>query len=200
MSEQPLQGNVVPPSHIRLAPGTADAGAVPPGDAPEQPAGTDVQDPERDAREVQAMAEGVTLADRVECMGGWYRIKDKVGLMPLMRFAHVSKKVDEDDLEALVCIYDMLRACIHPKDWDRFVADMTEKDAEAEELMPVVARTMEILSARPTRQPSASSDGRPATSPTSTRTSLPAPPPGREMPDWVNDTIPVADIASARSA
>ncbi|MFB4306989.1 hypothetical protein [Actinomadura sp. GTD37] len=193
--QQTLQGGVIlgkgqpadqpPPSHIRLAPDTPD---------------TPTPDPEGDAHEIQAMTAGITLVDRVECLGGHYRIKDKVGLMPLMRFAHVSKKVDEDEMEALVCIYDMLKACIHPVDWDRFVEDMTEKDADVEELMPVVARTIEMLAARPTQQSSDSSPGDSTTGPGSTRTSssvdLPA---GPRVPDWARETVPVA-AAGARRA
>lgn len=180
----PLPGDI-PPQHIRLAPNGPNGEFIP-GPPPAQPE----TDPEVEAREIQALSEGVTLVDRVEVLGGHYRIKDKVGLMPLMKFAHVSKKVDEEDLEALVCIFNMMKSCIHPTDWERFETDMTEKDADMEDLMPVVAQTMELLAARPTRQSSGSSDGRSTTGPTSTPTSssaeLAAP-----VPDWVKDTVPV---------
>lgn len=196
------QQEPLPPSYIRLAPDTGpDAG-------PEQP----VRDGEDQAREVQALAEGVTLADRVECMGKHYRIADKVGLMPLLKFAKTAQSgVDSEDLEGLVAIYDMLRDCIAEDEWPRFVEEMTEAKAEADELMPVVGQTLEILNARPTRRPSGSSDGQSATGPTSTGTSsspaTPAQaaiqaagtPAGQRVPDWAAETIPVSDL-KARQA
>lgn len=181
--EQPL-----PPSHIRLAPTTSQA---------EQPQ----RDGEDEAREMQAIAEGVTLADRVTCMGKSYRIADKVGLMPLLKFAKTAQSgVDSEDLEGLVAIYDMLHDCIDPGEWPRFVEEMTELKAEADELMPVVGQTLEILNARPTRPSSGSSDGRSGTGGSSTPTSSsPAQaaiqaagaPAGRRVPDWAAETIPV---------
>jgi len=183
---QPDTGPQPSPSHIRLAPDTPDA---------ERPL-----DLEGEAHEIQAMAAGITLADRVECLGGHYRIKDKVGLMPLMKFAYVSKRVDEEDLEALKCIYDMLKACIHATDWDRFERDMTEKDADVDDLMPVVAKTIEMLAARPTQQSSDSSSGGSTTGPGSTPTSSSAPElVGPRVPDWARETVPVA-AAGARRA
>lgn len=143
------------------------------------------------AREMQAMSEGVVLDDRVECMGGHYRIADKIGLMPLMRFAHTSKNVDEADLAALAAIYDMLHDCIHPDDWDRFERDMTAKKAEAEDMLPIVNQTFELLSARPTRPPIDSSSGPPTTSHTSMGGSLPA---GPRVPDWARETVSVAGL------
>jgi hypothetical protein len=49
------------------------------------------------------MSEGVVVDyDTVECLGERYRIGDKIGLMPLMRFAHSAKQgVDSGDLEGL---------------------------------------------------------------------------------------------------
>lgn len=147
--------------------------------------------PEELAHEMQAMSEGVVLDDRVECMGHFYRVADKVGLMPLMRFAFVSKNVDEADLEALVSIYEMLKDCIHADDWDRFVREMTEDKAEVEDLLPVVNSTFELLSARPSKRPSDSSSGQAATTRTSTDVSLPA---GPRVPDWARETVPVAEL------
>jgi hypothetical protein len=188
---QPLQAGAgqppTPPSHIRLAP-----------DTPDQPG----PDPEEEAREIQALAEGITLADRVECLGKHYRIADKVGLMPLLKFAKTAKSgVDSDDLDGLVAIYDMLKDCIAPDEWDRFVEEMTEAKAETDELMQVVGRTLEILSARPTRPSTGSSPGGSTTGPGSTPTSssVAALPEGPRVPDWARETVPVG-AAGARRA
>lgn len=152
------------------------------------------RDAEDDARELQAASEGVVLGDTVECMGERYRIGDKVGLMPLMRFAKSAKEgVDSDDLEGLVAIYDMLSDCIHPAEWDRFERDMTKKQAEADDLMPVVTRTLEILSARPTQRRSASSSGPERTTGTSTGgSSSPAP----RVPPGAEDLVAIDQLAS----
>jgi len=134
---------------------------------------------EDEAIRVQAMTEGVevikdgiTLARRVTFMSKEFRIADKVGLMPLMEFAyHANSGMSTGDMEALVAIYEMLRDCIPdddapvdeqgektgPSEWDRFRAHAKAKKADAEDLMPVVQQTVELLTARPTSQESDSS-------------------------------------------
>jgi hypothetical protein len=122
--------------------------------------------------DVQAAVEGVPVNDRVTFLGEEYRVAEKVGLMPLMRFAHAARKgTNTDDMEGLAAIYDMLHDCIHPDDWDRFCTDATDKKAEGDDLIPVVSQTIEILTARPTRRPSDSSAGPSTTSVSSTGSS-----------------------------
>jgi len=49
----------------------------------------------------------------VEFLGVQFAIADKIGLMPLMRFAHAAKSgLDSADLEGMAAMYDMLRQCI----------------------------------------------------------------------------------------
>jgi len=49
----------------------------------------------------------------VEFLGEEFAIADKIGLMPLMRFAHAAKSgLDSADLEGMAAMYDMLRQCI----------------------------------------------------------------------------------------
>jgi hypothetical protein len=155
------------------------------------------QPAEDTAHQLQAMSEGVVLSDRVECMGGHYRIADKVGLMPLMKFSYMSKRVDESDIEAMAAIYEMLKDCIHADDWPRFVNDMIEKKAEADDMLPVVSQTFELMTARPTRRPTDSSSGPPTITPTSTGDSLPA---GPRVPDWARETVPVTHLGLASGA
>lgn len=120
---------------------------------------------EDEATRIQARAEGVdvitdgkTLARRVEFQGKEFRIADKVGLMPLMEFAyHANSGIDTSDMGAMAAIYEMLKDCIAPVDWDKFRAHAKEVKAGAEELMPVVQQTVELLTARPTSQESGSS-------------------------------------------
>jgi hypothetical protein len=150
---------------------------------------------EADALELQGMSEGVVVTgETVECMGGRYLIGDKVGLMPLMRFASASKAgVDSSDMEGLSAMFDMLHDCIHPTDWDRFVREMTEKRAEGDDLMPVVGRVIEMLTARPTKRASGSSPGQSSTTGPSTAASSPLPP-TVQRPQGADDLVPVNDL------
>ena len=130
----------------------------------------------------------------VEFLGAEFAIADKVGLMPLLRFAHAAKSgMDSADLEGMAAMYDMLQQCIavepvylrdgrpvdkpdSPQDadglavfggWSAFEAHATKAKAGDEDLMGVVQRVMTLLSERPTSQPSGYSDGLPSTVPIS---------------------------------
>jgi len=133
--------------------------------------------------EMQGAVEGVMVDRQVELLGQSYRIADKIGLMPLLRFAHAAKKgMDADDMEGLAAVYDMLRDCIDPSDWDRFERDATASKAEAEDLLGVVTQAIQVLTARPTSRPSDSSAGPSTTSASSTgSSSSPDTPDGVEL-------------------
>jgi hypothetical protein len=123
--------------------------------------------------QVQAAVEGVIRGDRVEFMGEWFRISDRVGVMPLMKFANAADaKLDTSDLAALSAMYDMLRDCIYggtesdtdPRiaalkpgdkgydagDWHKFERHAIRMKAGADDLMPVTQQVVEILTSRPT--------------------------------------------------
>lgn len=138
---------------------------------------------EDEATRIQARSEGVDLitdntedrkklARRVEFEGKEFGIADKVGLMPLMEFAyHANSGIDTSDMGALAAIYEMLKDCIHPEEWDKFRAHAKHVKAGAEELMPVVQQTVELLTARPTSPESDSSSPSRQMSPSLTDTS-----------------------------
>lgn len=64
-------------------------------------------------REVQAAAEGLTPLNSVEFMGARFRIADKVGLMPLMKFAAAADTgMDTSDMAGLAAVYSMLKDAI----------------------------------------------------------------------------------------
>lgn len=112
-----------------------------------------------------------------------FRIADKVGLMPLLKFASASD-MNTDDPRAMAAVYEMLRDCIHPGtpgcgecasceagndtackaydpgDWAAFERHAIDTKADAEELLAVISQVMEILSGRPTQPPAGSSAGR----------------------------------------
>ena len=165
------------------------------------------------ARQI-AVAGQVVMSDRtIEFMGKRFRIADKIGLMPLLKFSAFSD-VAVQDPRALGALYAMLRDCIHagnpgcgecgfcapercggcpncrmvaagedgdglpctvnradpsgcrdydPGDWHAFEDHDRESKAEADDLMDVVTKTIEIVAGRPTAPPSPSSAGRQST-------------------------------------
>jgi hypothetical protein len=105
---------------------------------------------------------------RVGFMGAEFAVADKIGLMPLMRFAKIAKSgVDSADEDGLAAMYDLLQQCIADEDWGKFEAHADKTRADDEELMQVVKDVMAILSERPTRRPSDSSPGPQSTTPIS---------------------------------
>lgn len=104
----------------------------------------------------------------VEFGGEQFRTADRIGLMPLMRFAKIAKAgVDADDLEGLTSLYDLLEQCIHVDEWARFEKVADDTRAQGDELMKVVGDVFAALSARPTSLPSDSSAGQTSTPPKS---------------------------------
>lgn len=96
--------------------------------------------------------------------GESFAVADRIGWMPLMRFAVLAKSgVDTDDMEGLVAVHDLLRSCIAEQDWERFQAH-ADKIRAGEELLQVVTEAVALITSRPTSRPSDSSDGPPQTS------------------------------------
>jgi len=113
---------------------------------------------EAEARTLQGVSEGIPTDGRVTVLGHSYKVADKVGLMPLLKFAHAADQgIDSQDIEGLNAIYEMLNDCIAPADWDRFQKEMTKEKAFVDDLLPVVQQAIQIISARPTGEPSGSS-------------------------------------------
>ena len=158
--------------------------------------------------EVEVAGKIVTSDRTVELLGRHFRIADRIGLMPLLKFSAFSD-VNVQDPRALGALYAMLKDCIHPgtpacgkcqfcapercgecgscqmaeagegsdedlpcvrnrpdptacKDWDpgdwrAFEDHACESKAEAEDLMSVVTKTIELVAGRPTQPPSGSS-------------------------------------------
>ena len=140
----------------------------------------------------------VTSERTVELKGHRFRIADRVGLMPLLKFSAYAD-MDVQDPRALGAMYAMLRDCIHPGtpgcgecgaclrsaelnpggarsrvqdidpgDWRAFEDWAMESKAEADDLMDVITKAIELVAGRPTPQPGPSSPGRRNTSGIST--------------------------------
>lgn len=105
---------------------------------------------------------------KVTFMGAEFAVASKVGLMALMKFAHIAKQgVNSSDQEGLAAMYDLLQQCIADEEWGLFEAHANKTRADDEELLQVIKDVMEILSQRPTSRPSDSSAGPQQTAPTS---------------------------------
>jgi hypothetical protein len=101
----------------------------------------------------------------LEFEGASFAVASKVGLMPLLRFAHLSKQgVDANDMDGMSAIYDLLRSVIADEDWGRFENHASVVRADGDDLMGVVSQAIELISERPTVRPSESSDGSAITS------------------------------------
>lgn len=119
------------------------------------------------------------MSEVIEFCGEEFRVGEKVGMMPMMRFARVGKREQErlrsggqqtatDAMEAMDAALTLLEQCVHPDDWDRFERVTTEHHVGQEEYMRFAGRVMSLLASRPTGRSSDSSDGPLITEPSST--------------------------------
>ena len=114
------------------------------------------------------------MSDTVEFCGVEWRIGERVGLMPMLRYARTSKRImqrarssKDPDAEMagadLMEMYDatlsLLEQCVHPDDWDEFEEVTTRHGVGHEGYMEVAGRVMAELADRPTGRSSDSSDG-----------------------------------------
>jgi len=92
--------------------------------------------------------------------GQQYRVADKIGAMPLLRFAKAADSgLDVNDLEGYAATYDLLEQCLTPDDWQRFQRHATTCRASADEILELMKSTYQAMTGRPTVRPSVSSDG-----------------------------------------
>ena len=107
--------------------------------------------------------------ESVEFFGESFHVAERVGLMPLMRFATAAQSgIDANEMEALAAMHGLLQQCIHPADLRRFERHASEAHADGDELMEFVAKVMAVVGARPTGRSSDSSDGPRVIEPSST--------------------------------
>lgn len=109
------------------------------------------------------------MTETVEFYGKHFHVAERVGLMPLMRFAVVAQSgVDSNDLEGLAAMHGLLEQAVHPDDWARFQQHATDSRADGDELMEFVGKVMAVMAGRPTSRSSDSSDGPRVIEPSST--------------------------------
>lgn len=122
----------------------------------------------------------------IEFMGRKFRVADKIGLMPLLKFSDAAE-LNTEDPRALSAMYAMLRDSIYAGspacgdaetckaceagdetscpaydkgDWLDFERHAIDTKAEAEDLLDVVTKVIELVMGRPTEPPARSSAGR----------------------------------------
>lgn len=106
------------------------------------------------ATDVVAATDVITLLDKP------FKVAPKLGLMPLLRFAHLSSKgVTADDMEGLAAMYSLLRGVIADEDWDAFQEHAEAVRADENDLLEAVRGAIDVMTARPTVRPSDSSPG-----------------------------------------
>lgn len=153
---------------------------------------------ESTVHDLQARSEGVEVVDdlAIDFLGERMRLRDRIGLMPLMAFAMASEAGgDTGDMKALSALYRLLRSCIHADDWPRFEDHAEQTAADADDLLKVVGQAIEQVTARPTRRPAVSSAGPQTTSPNSNAPLSSSPSPQGEMADLVS----IDELISRRS-
>ena len=105
----------------------------------------------------------------VDFLGESFRVADRVGALPLMRFAKIAKSgVDANELDGLVAMYDLLGQVIHAEDWARFEDHADDQHADGDQLLELVQEALALVAARPTGRLSDSSDGPQTIEPRST--------------------------------
>lgn len=68
---------------------------------------------EQEIADLQASTEGVALTGELEFMGETFRLSERVGLMPMLKFAHTAAKgVEADDMEGMAAMYAIIRAVV----------------------------------------------------------------------------------------
>lgn len=102
--------------------------------------------------------------DQFKFYGELFTVADRVGSMPLLRFAAAAASgADSAEQEGLAAMHDLLRDCLSTDDWRRFQQVAQENKADGDELLAICRAVYQALSGRPTRRPSDSSDGPSAT-------------------------------------
>lgn len=105
----------------------------------------------------------------VDFLGEQFRVAERVGALPIMRFAKAAKAgTDSNDMDGLVALYDLLAQVIHPDDWTRFEAHADREHADGDQLLAVVQAALAAVAGRPTGRSSDSSDGPQIIEPSST--------------------------------
>ena len=138
------------------------------------------------ASDIELAGQVITPGETVSLAGRPFRVAEKVGLMPLLKFSHAANLSTSDE-RAYVAMYQILRDVIKAADppcgtcegctdtdgraptirdctvadrgdWELFEEWAVDCKADADELLDVVSEAIKVISARPTESRSGSSD------------------------------------------
>lgn len=86
----------------------------------------------------------------------YFRVVNKVGTMPLMEWASVADGSETSRLVQLASFHRLLKATVHPDDWDAFRKHATEQTYDDTPLYDFLNAAIEAMAARPTQEPATS--------------------------------------------
>jgi hypothetical protein len=99
----------------------------------------------------------------IEFHGQTFALEDHFSDFALSEFAAAAAEdVDSETMEGAAAVFNLLEACIVPKDWARF-RKHARRHGSTEELLPIIAEVFKLHAGRPTSPSTDSSDGRGAT-------------------------------------
>jgi hypothetical protein len=101
------------------------------------------------AEAVEGQVVGKKEYDEVALKGKKFRVREKIGAMAMLKWSAASEMSTEDP-RALGAIYAMLKSVIFREDWPAFEDHALDEDADAEELLDVITKALEVVSGRPT--------------------------------------------------
>ena len=112
---------------------------------------------------------GPEVFDTFTFYGVEFHARNRIGLMALVQFAHISKQgLQVDDIDALDAMHGLIRQCVIPEDWQSFLAVCDEHSPDADTIFGVVKVVISAAADRPSLRLSDSPPGSTSTS-TSTR-------------------------------
>lgn len=98
--------------------------------------------------------------DQFKFCGELFTVSEQVGIIPLAEFAKAAMSgLDTAEMEGLAALLDLLAEVVIDEDQARFLATAKKHRATADDMMPIVQSVIEVISGRPTPQPSDSSVG-----------------------------------------
>jgi hypothetical protein len=107
--------------------------------------------------------------DQFRFAGSLFDVVENVSTLPMLRYAAaltdrgLQSEEDRDVTPVYAAAYNLLRSLVEPKDWVRFEAVATARNANYRQLTDVAYRLYNHVTGRPTKRSSGSPDGPPPT-------------------------------------
>lgn len=126
--------------------------------------------------------------------GETFTVKNRVGAMPMLRFAHIAMgDVEAETMEGLDAMYRLITSCVVKADLPRFERVAEDSEADTSELMEICSALYVAVSGRPTSRPSDSADGSPKTGESS---KVPSSSKASSSPTWRDSAFGKRELAA----